>query len=79
MDGYHDLVGNGSDRHHRDLRGNYADFWFNSVIVDGIAMLVNIRVQRCVAIPMLVFELWQRGRVANIVKCEPLTRGNYRD
>ena len=43
----------------------------NSGIADGTAMPVTARVQRCVAVPMPVFELWQRGGGADTVKCQP--------
>ena len=55
------------------------DFPFDSGIADGTTMPVTARVQRCVAIPMPVFRLQERGGGANTVKCEALTRGSCPD
>ena len=55
------------------FKGNHADFWFDSRIPHCTAMSVTKNVQRSVDIPMLIFDLWQRCRAADIVKCKPLT------
>ena len=67
------------DPHQRDLREIMQISCLNSGIADGTVMPVTERVQRCVAVLMPVFDLQKRGRAADTVKCELLTRGSCPD